>query len=296
MSTLDNAALKTKRIEAGLTQKQLAVEAGVSYSTLTKLEQGAVFSPSIGIVSGLAAALGCDSSDLLEAPDYSITPNPDIDFVYFDVGGVLVHWLPSLEAFAERIHRPESAVSAIFHEFNDIGCRGNMTLHELQLILMLRLNVPLKGSARDAVMNKTTWIDDMSPIAPTHNFIRSMVKHHKVGLLTNVFKEYYPGFFQRGLVPNLSYKAVVKSCDVGYVKPESEIYRIAAQAAQTPPEKIFFIDDKRVNVNAARECGWQAEWFDEYAPQASIQRIIRKYFSGESETPQGKELHREETA
>lgn len=280
MPALDNAALKNKRLEAGFTQKELARQSGVSYSTLTKLEQGEITSPSITIITNLATALGCDSAEVLEAAEYSITPNPDIEFVYFDVGGVLVHWLPSLAAFAERIHRPENAVKAIFHQFNDIGCRGNMTLQELQLIILLRLHVPLKGKARDEALQKTTWMDDMRPITPAHNFIRSMINHHKVGLLTNVFREYYPGFFQRGLVPNLSYKAIVRSYEVGYVKPEKEIYEIATQAARTDPGKIFFIDDSRVNVNAARECGWQAEWFDEYAPQASINRIIKKHFSG----------------
>ncbi len=280
MSKIDPDALKRCRKTAGLTQKQLAKASGVSYSTLTKLEQGAISSPSITAITNVATALGCGAEDLLETPDFTITPNPDIEFVYFDVGGVLVHWLPSLQAFAERIHRPENAVKAIFHEFNDVGCRGNMSLHELQLLILLRLNVPLKGEARKGALQHTTWIDDMQSITPAHNFIRAMTKHHKVGLLTNVFKEYYPGFFDRGLVPNLSYKAVVRSYEVGYVKPEREIYEIATQAAQTDPEKIFFIDDSRVNVNAAREYGWHAEWFDEYAPQASIQRIIRKYFSG----------------
>lgn len=280
MPTLDTAALKNKRLETGLTQKELAEQSGVSYSTLTKLEQGTIASPSVTVIMKLATALGCDSADVLEVAEYAITPNPDIKFVYFDVGGVLVHWLPSLKAFAERIHRPENAVKAIFHQFNDIGCRGNMTLQELQLLMLLRLNVPLKGKARDEALQKTTWMDDMRPITPTHNFIRSVIQHHKIGLLTNVFREYYPGFFQQGLVPNLSYKTLVRSYEVGYVKPEQEIYHIAEQAAQTAPEHIFFIDDSRVNVNAARERGWQAEWFDEYAPQASINRIIRKYFSG----------------
>jgi FMN phosphatase YigB (HAD superfamily)/DNA-binding Xre family transcriptional regulator len=285
MPTLDTAALKHKRLEAGLTQKELARRSGVSYSTLTKLEQGTTSSPSVSVIADLATVLGCDSAEVLEVSEYDITPNPDIWFVYFDVGGVLVHWLPSLEAFAERINRPENTVKAVFHQFNDTVCRGNMTMEELQLLILLRLQVPLKGKARDEALQRTTWMEDMRPITPTHNFLRSVMEHYKVGLLTNVFREYYPGFFQQGLVPNLSYQTLIRSYEVGYVKPEQEIYQIAEQAAGTPPERILFIDDSRVNVNAARERGWQAEWFDEYAPRASIQRIIREYFSGtDSET------------
>lgn len=279
MPKLNNSSLQAKRKKANFTQKGLAKAADVSYSTLTKLEQGTISSPSITVITNLANALGCDTSELLKEQELKIKPNQDIEFVYFDVGGVLVHWLPSLHAFAERIHRPDSAVKSIFYEFNDIGCRGKMTMEELQLLIMLRLQVPLKndGSGKPGV---PSWVDDMSPIAPSHKFIRTLIKHHKIGLLTNVFKGYYPDFFEKGLVPNLSYKAVVKSCDLGHVKPERKIFEIATQAARVQPDKILFFDDSRVNVNAARDYGWHAEHFDEYHPSASINRIIRKYFNG----------------
>lgn len=279
MPKLNHENLKSKREQADYTQKDLAKAADVSYSTLTKLEQGTISSPSITVITNLAAALGCETSDLLQEQEQKIVPNKDIEFVYFDVGGVLVHWLPSLHAFAERIHRSDSAVKAIFYEFNDVGCRGKMTMEELQILIMLRLNVSLKNDASGNPLIPS-WVDDMSPIAPSHKFLRTLIKHHKIGLLTNVFKGYYPGFFEKGLVPNLSYKTVVKSCDIGYIKPEREIYEIATQAARVQPEKILFFDDSRVNVNAARDYGWYAEHIDEYHPGASIQRIIRKYFSG----------------
>ena len=279
MSQIKADLLKARRKDQGMTQKQLAKVSGVSYSTLTKLEQGAIESPSITLVSDLANALGCGVQDLVVAERMELAPNDNIEFIYFDVGGVLVRNIDvSLHNFAEAIHRSDHAVKGIFHEYGEVGARGNMTVEELKILMLLRLNVSLSGESRDAVLSRA-WIDDMEPIPASHQLAKDVSQHHKVGLLTNVFRGYYPDFFHRGLVPNLKYKAVVKSCDVGFVKPEPAMYDVATQAARTEPDKILLIDDSKVNVKAARDFGWHAQHFDEHRPRESVNQIVRDYFS-----------------
>lgn len=280
MSQVDTQTLKSRRQQQGFTQKQLAEAAGVSYSTLTKLEQGAIEAPSITLLNDVAAALACQTDELLQADSLDLAPNPKIGFVYFDVGGVLVRNLdPCLDMFAERIRKPGHAVKAVFYEFMDAGCRGNISLEELKLLIMLRLDVRLEPGARQQLLERS-WIDDMEIIKPGHHLLTAVAKHHKIGLLTNVFKDFYPGFFQQGIVPEAPYKAVVKSSDIGLLKPEPAIYDMATQASKTAPERILLIDDTRVNIRAAREFGWCAEQFDECNPQTSVNRIIKEYFSG----------------
>lgn len=46
------------------------------------------------------------------------------------------------------------------------------------------------------------------------------------------------------------------SCDLGYVKPEPEYYRLINN--QLGHEKVLFFDDIEANVEAAREAGWEA--------------------------------------
>ena len=283
MSRIKADALKARRKDQGMTQKQLAKIAGVSYSTLTKLEQGAIDSPSVTLVNDLASALGCQVQDLLEMEARQLVPSEDIDFIYFDVGGVLVNDISvSLHSFAEAIHRSDHAVKAIFHEYGEVGARGNMTVDDLKLLMFLRLGVSLSGEARRAALSHS-WIDDMEPILPGHRLAADLSKHHKIGLLTNVFRGYYPDFFHRGLVPNLKYKAVVKSCDVGLVKPEEAMYDVATQAAQTEASRILLIDDSKVNVKAAKAFGWSAEHFDERKPEQSVGRIVQRYFSADTD-------------
>lgn len=280
MSQIDTERLKTHRRDRGWTQKQLAEASGVSYSTLTKLEQGTIDAPSITLLNDVAVALGARMEEFVQADSPEAIPHEKIQFVYFDVGGVLVRSIEqSLEAFAAQLGRSDHAVKAIFHEHAEAGARGNMKVEDLKLLMMLRLNVALDAQERQNVLARS-WIDDMRSIPAGHQLLRAVGACHAIGLLTNVFRGYYPDFFQRGLVPDCRFKAVVKSCDVGYVKPEPEMYDVATQAAQTEPGNILLIDDSQMNVRAAREFGWWAEQFDECHPQASVQRIMCNWFRG----------------
>tara|TARA_Y100000031_G_scaffold156047_1_gene209004 strand:- start:1766 stop:2032 length:267 start_codon:yes stop_codon:yes gene_type:complete len=47
----------------------------------------------------------------------------------------------------------------------------------------------------------------------------------------------------------------VFSYNVGYRKPDEDIFRIALNLAGKNPEEIFFIDDDLKNINQARKIG-----------------------------------------
>jgi len=54
------------------------------------------------------------------------------------------------------------------------------------------------------------------------------------------------------------------SHEVGYVKPEKEIYAAVETFTGKPPEEHLFIDDILEYVNGAKNCGWQAVQFNGY--------------------------------
>jgi transcriptional regulator with XRE-family HTH domain len=56
-STSLGQKIKALRKEKGLTQEQLAIKAGVSYTTLTKVENGAIKNPSFETVAAIAKGL-----------------------------------------------------------------------------------------------------------------------------------------------------------------------------------------------------------------------------------------------
>jgi transcriptional regulator with XRE-family HTH domain len=63
------AALLRAREDANLTQEQLAVKAGSSFTTVNRLEGGKITSPSFATIAKLAEALHVDVADLLILDD-----------------------------------------------------------------------------------------------------------------------------------------------------------------------------------------------------------------------------------
>ena len=49
------------------------------------------------------------------------------------------------------------------------------------------------------------------------------------------------------------------SYEIGLVKPDREIFDFVSQAMGREPSSILFLDDNLINVEGAREAGWDAE-------------------------------------
>src|ERR1700704_2189560 len=104
--TMDERTLGKKlqlaRKRAGLTQQELCQKAGLSYSTLAKIERGAIRTPSVFTVAHIAAATNTPLEDLLELSNFSVgSPAPanpkkrsktGVRYVFFDVNGTLVRY------------------------------------------------------------------------------------------------------------------------------------------------------------------------------------------------------------
>jgi transcriptional regulator with XRE-family HTH domain len=58
--------LKTERRKAGLTQGELAEQAGVGINTVVRIESGEIEEPRVSSLRKLAGALGLQVRDLLE--------------------------------------------------------------------------------------------------------------------------------------------------------------------------------------------------------------------------------------
>ena len=54
----------------------------------------------------------------------------------------------------------------------------------------------------------------------------------------------------------------LSSCYVGLRKPDPRIYRLALDLAQRAPEECVFVDDRPLNVDAARQVGMRAIRFE----------------------------------
>lgn len=256
--------LQVARQAAGLTQQALCQRANLSFSTLTKIERGAIKSPSIFTILAIAGALDMGLDDLMGNSRYSPalanrtlrTTQGGATFIYFDLNGCLVRYYQ--RAFAQIASATNNSVDVVemtFLQYNDAVCRGTMSFSDFDEALARRLGVTdISWSAY--------YLAAAEGVAVMHELLTWAASNYRVGLLTNTMPGLLPGLRKLGKIPNLAYDAIIDSSEVGTVKPEASIYALAATEAGVPAHEILLIDDTPGNLVAAQKHGWQALWFD----------------------------------
>lgn len=263
-------AIKKARQSAGLTQDALSDKAGLAYSTLAKIEQGAIKTPSVFTVYAIAAAIGTSVEQLLKGP-VKDKPSGDrrqsVKFVYCDVNGVMVRFYHhAFVSLAEETGASFDKVETTFWHYNEPVNRGEMSIAQFNKAMGKHLGVPTIDWQRH-------YMGSIQPIKEMQDMLIKLKKHYKIGLLTNTMPGFLDIMFKKNLLPKLKYDAIIDSSVARSVKPEEKIYRAAEKAAGVGGSSIFFIDDSRANLTAAERLGWRVFWFDDYIPAESIARI-----------------------
>lgn len=278
--------LQAARVQAGLTQQALCERADLSYSTLTKIERGAIKSPSIFTIQNIAAALGIGLDELMGANNGQKPVKPKlraesgVRFVYFDVNGCLVRFFhQAFTRLAAATNTNIDAVESVFWHYNDAVCCGDMTLAEFNRVLAKRLGT-------GAFNWLDYYIDAIEPIPVMRELVTETVGSYCAGLLTNIMPGFLDALKSHDLLPGVAYDAVIDSSVVKAIKPEAKMYEIATKAAHCRPDEILLIDDDRINLMAAEKYGWHVLWFDDYRPDESAARIREALKPGTAENRQ----------
>lgn len=265
------AALQAARKAAGLTQQELCQRSGLSYSTLAKIERGAIKSPSIFTIQSIAGALGTDLNGLMGVssplkPAKKITKN-GVSFIYFDINGCLVRFFH--RAFTKLAHdtgaSPDTIETTFWH-YNDAVCRGEMSMDEFNAIMAKQLK-------SDSIDWMQYYLASVDPIMEMHELVTWASGQYAIGLLSNIMPGFIDAMLKKGILPEADYQHIIDSSQVGAIKPENTIYEIAAQKAGVSPQEILLIDDSRTNLMAAERMGWRVLWFDDYRPDESAARV-----------------------
>jgi transcriptional regulator with XRE-family HTH domain len=246
MTSLDEKKLGTRlqvmRQRAGLTQQALCQKAGLSYSTLAKIERGAIKTPSVFTIQNIAATLGITLDELVGAP--SLPPSrrersrSGVRFVYFDINGCLVQL--SLSVFtrvAVDCDLPTDVVETAFWHYNDQINRGEMTVEEFNAAMAKRLGLPSFDWA-------SYYLSATKAVPQMDELVTWASQHYGIGLLTNSMPGFVKHMIAINLIPNIPYNAIVDSSEVHFLKPEREIYEIALQRAGCEPQEILFVTFK----------------------------------------------------
>ncbi len=267
--------LQLARKRAGMTQQELCQKAGLSYSTLAKIERGAIRSPSVFTVASIAQATGAAIEDLLDLESRGLKPaapakkrsKSGVSFVYLDVNGTIVRF--PHKAFTEvglAASQPTDMVETFFWRHYDPINRGQITMEEFSAAL-----------GKDLGLEEFDWneyyFDNLEPIAGMKELIEWIAANYEIGIFTNSMPGSVEELRKRGLIPEVNYAAVVDSSNVGMVKPDPRIYEKAQELAAVEPNEILLIDDTRPNLVGADKAGWHGLWSDELNPEDTIARI-----------------------
>jgi FMN phosphatase YigB (HAD superfamily) len=265
--------LQAARQAGGLTQQQLCQRANLSFSTLTKIERGAIKSPSIFTIQSIADALGVGLDELVgqagagRANRQLGKTKSGASFIYFDVNGCLVHFYQrAFAALAADTGAPADTIETVFWHYNDEVCRGTLSLSDFNAKLAERLEVK-------EVNWQKYYLETIEPITQMQELVEWASQHYKVGLLTNIMPGFLSAMRREGHIPRLPYDAIVDSSEVAAIKPEAKMYEIAQDRAACPPSEILLVDDSRANLTAAERLGWHVLWFDDARPEESADRV-----------------------
>lgn len=265
--------IQEARKAAGYTQQQLCQVSGLSYSTLAKIERGAIRSPSVFTIQTVAGALGTSLDQLMGASPIS-TQKPSkkrskngVEFVYFDINGSIVRFFHrAFGLIADEAGVPVDVIETTYWQYNDLVSRGDMSVGDFNRLLSDRFILP-------GIDWTAFYLDAIEPISETIELIEWVQQNYRVGLLSNSMPGLISEMLKRSLLPAVDYDVIIDSSQTGLIKPEPAIYDLAAKESGSKPDSILLIDDSRPNLMAAGQLGWHVLWFNEYDPEASVERI-----------------------
>lgn len=270
--------LQAARKRAGLTQQSLCQKSGLSYSTLAKIERGAIRAPSVFTIKHLAETMGISLDELLQgvqAVRYAQDINPysrkkvsknGVRFVYFDMNECLVRFgSRGFAQLAEESGQSVDAIESIFWKYDADVCRGAVSVDELNTALAERLHMMVDW--------KQYYLRAVEAMPGMDELLRWVADNYRLGIISNTMPGFIGSLQEAGRLPAVTYDAVVDSSVVGALKPEPAIYEAALAQAGATPDEILLVDDNRGNLAAASRLGWKTIWFDSFHPEESIVNI-----------------------
>jgi FMN phosphatase YigB (HAD superfamily) len=185
-----------------------------------------------------------------------------IEFVYFDLGNILLSFDPALacQGLADRVGAsPKEARIALYDSgLEERYEHGQVSSH--QFAVEIRQTFELSESeVSDSVIVEST--SNMFTPIETMNGVLTSVRNagFRVGLLSNTCLGHWQWIQQQQFpVMDFVFDALVLSFEVGSMKPDRPIYEAAELAAGVSSDRILFLDDRPENVEAAQSFGWNS--------------------------------------
>ena len=178
-----------------------------------------------------------------------------IKTIFFDIGGVLIDIHPE-RTYQYLSDSADVEVSMVKESFpwdaHDQYERGIINNEDWFIAYKESLPQPCCLKRSDFW---NAWKLLLGEEKNTVNILEALNKQYSIWLLSNTNPKHIQDEIEkRYLFPSLVNGAVY-SFDVGFRKPEKEIYEIAMERANANPQECLFIDDLLENIQAAKQIG-----------------------------------------
>ena len=182
----------------------------------------------------------------------------EIKAVVFDVGGVLVE-LVGGEKMLEWTGERYASLADMYHDW--ILCpavqqfeRGHCAVDEFALGVVADLKLPV--SPGEFLEEFLVWPNGLLP--GIRETLESVKQGRTIACLSNTNSAHW--FSQKDAdFLNTVFDHMFLSFQMEMVKPDEEIYLETIRRLGIRPEHILFLEDNRINVEAAARCGIKAE-------------------------------------
>lgn len=175
--------------------------------------------------------------------------------VFFDLGGVIVRteYQAPRERLAERLNMTYEDINQFVFETETSrkASLGQLTTEEHWASVVHRLGRP--ASETQAIREEFFAGDVID--RGLLDFIRSLRPRHKTGIISNAWPDLRDYIVKSKF--DDAFDTLVISAEVGVMKPEAEIYKIALDQLQVKANEAVFVDDVPANITAARGLGMQ---------------------------------------
>ena len=185
--------------------------------------------------------------------------------IIFDIGNVLVDW--DWLGYCRKLFDDEEVINMLTRAFwvnelwreMDRGAISQETIHrEL-------LNVAaLSGHEKEMEIAYSRLGECITPFSYPETWIKELQeKGYRVYFLSN-YSTYLIGENPEALDFTKLMDGGIFSCDVKLLKPDLAIYALLCERYSLTPSECLFLDDKPINVIAAKEFGMHAIVFEGY--------------------------------
>ncbi len=178
-----------------------------------------------------------------------------IKAILWDFAGVVLFTVKGSfnSLLAERLNVPLSNVEQVMNsEMNDLWDIGEIDDVTFYTYMLDTLRQPMeKISIIQRFVVKDFYVDQ-----DVLSRIRDLSKDYTNVLLTN-FPQHFHEFIKTDWIIDGAFDHVIASCDVKLIKPDPAIYLLALERAGCSPHESVFLDDREVNVRAAKSLGIQ---------------------------------------